>query len=69
MTSVRLTLTAILGVAYFGFLLLGAFAQPLLATAIYGPIPLGFLLGLVLILGSIAITGVYAIFANRAEAA
>ncbi len=69
MTGVRLTLTAILGVGYFGFLLLGAFAQPLLATPIYGPIPLVFLLGLILILGSIAITGVYALAANRTDAA
>lgn len=68
MTRLRLQLTAILAVVYFGFLLLGAFAQPLLATPIYGPIPLAFLLGLILILGSIALTGIYALAANRDDA-
>jgi uncharacterized membrane protein (DUF485 family) len=65
MTRLRLQLVGILIVYYFGFLLLGAFAQPLLATPIYGPIPLSFLLGLILILGCVALTGIYAMAANR----
>jgi uncharacterized membrane protein (DUF485 family) len=69
MTRLRLQLTAILIAGYFGFLLLGAFAQKLLATPIYGPIPLSFLLGLIIILGSILLTGLYARGANRADAA
>jgi uncharacterized membrane protein (DUF485 family) len=69
MTGLRLQLSAILIVCYFGFLLLGAFAQPLLATPVYGPIPLAFLLGLILIVGSVALTGIYALAANRNPAA
>jgi uncharacterized membrane protein (DUF485 family) len=69
MTRLRLRLTAVLMLYYFGFLLLGAFAQPLLATPLYGPIPLSFLLGLILILGSVALTGLYALAANRDDAA
>ncbi len=65
MTRLRLQLSGILIVYYFGFLLLGAFAQPLLATPVYGPIPLCFLLGLILILGCVALTGLYALAANR----
>jgi uncharacterized membrane protein (DUF485 family) len=68
MTRVRLQLTAILMVAYFGFLLLGAFAQPTLAVPVYGPVPLSFVLGLLLIIGSIALTGLYALAANRDDA-
>ncbi len=66
MTRLRLQLSAILVVYFFGFLLLGAYAQPLLATPVYGPIPLSFLLGLILILGSVLLTGIYVLAANRA---
>jgi len=69
MTRLRLYLTVILAIAYFGFLLLGAFAQTLLATPVYGAIPLAFLLGLILILTSIVLTGLYALAANRDETA
>jgi uncharacterized membrane protein (DUF485 family) len=67
MTRLRIQLSAILVIYYFGFLLLAAFAQPLLATPLYGPIPLSFLLGLILILGSAALTGIYASAANKAD--
>ncbi len=66
MTRLRLLLSAILMICFFGFLLLGAYAQPLLATPVYGPIPLSFLLGLILILGSVLLTGIYVLAANRA---
>jgi uncharacterized membrane protein (DUF485 family) len=66
MTRLRLQLSAILVAYFFGFLLLGAYAQPLLATPVYGPIPLSFLLGLILILGSVLLTGIYVLAANRA---
>ena len=67
MTRLRLQLCGVLTVYYFGFLLLGAFAQPLLATPIYGPVPLSFLLGLILIVGCVALTGIYVLAANRAD--
>ena len=69
MTRLRLLLTIILGMGYFGFLLLGAFAQSLLAIPVYGPIPLAFLLGLLLIVISVALSGVYALAANRNDMA
>ncbi len=69
MARLRLSLTIILGVVYFGFLLLGAFAQSFLAIPVYGPIPLAFVLGLLLIVCSIVLTGVYALAANRADIA
>ncbi len=69
MTRLRLLLSAILMICFFGFLLLGAYAQPVLATPVYGPIPLSFLLGLILILGSVALTGIYVLAANRDDAA
>ena len=68
MTRLRLQLFAILVIAYFGFLLLGAFAQGVLAIPVFGPIPLSFVFGLVLIVGSIVLTGIYALAANRADA-
>ena len=60
------TLTAIMGIAYFGYILLIAFDKPLLATPIAGGattigIPLGF--GLILL--GIALTAFYVRIANR----
>jgi uncharacterized membrane protein (DUF485 family) len=69
MTRLRLRLSLILMVYYFGFLLLGAFAQGFMATPVYGPIPVSFLLGLILIFLSVALTGIYALAANQDEAA
>ena len=60
------TLTAIMSVAYFGYILLIAFDKALLATPIAGGtttigIPIGF--GLILL--GIALTGIYVWIANR----
>lgn len=60
------TLTAVMGAAYFGYILLIAFDKPLLATPIAGGtttigIPIGF--GLILL--GIALTAIYVRIANR----
>ncbi len=58
------TLTAIMLVIYFGFVFLVAFAPGLMATPVFGPIALGFPLGLGVIVAAIALTGFYVIRAN-----
>ncbi|MGQ0661313.1 DUF485 domain-containing protein [Sphingosinicella sp.] len=60
------TLTAIMCVAYFGYILLIAFNKPLLATPIAGgATTLGIPIGFGLILLGIALTGYYVRVANR----
>ena len=59
-----LTLTIIMLVIYFGFILLVAFAPGLLATPVSGVITLAFPLGLVVILSAIIVTGIYVLRAN-----
>ena len=62
-----LGLTAVMLVAYFGFILLVAFDKSLLARPIQpgGVTSLGIVLGFSLILLAIALTGVYVRRANR----
>jgi uncharacterized membrane protein (DUF485 family) len=58
------TLTAIILVIYFGFVLLVAFAPKLMATPVAGIVTLGFPLGLGVILSAIVLTGIYVLRAN-----
>jgi uncharacterized membrane protein (DUF485 family) len=59
------TLSIAMLVIYFGFILLVAFAKPLLATKIGdGVTSLGILLGLGVILSAFALTGIYVQRAN-----
>ncbi len=61
-----LVLTAIMLVAYLGFVLLVAFDKPLLARSLTGgATSLGIPLGLGVILLAIALTGLYVYRANR----
>jgi uncharacterized membrane protein (DUF485 family) len=60
------TLTAIMLVVYFGFVLMVAYAPKLMATPVLGSISLGFPLGLGVILCAIALTGFYVLRANAA---
>ncbi|PAX06728.1 DUF485 domain-containing protein [Sphingomonas lenta] len=60
------TLTALMLVAYFGFILLVAFAKPLLARPLAGgATSVGIPIGLGVILLAIALTGVYVRRVNR----
>ena len=58
------TLTALILVIYFGFVLLVAFAPGLMATPVFGPMTLGFPLGLGVIVSAILLTGIYVLRAN-----
>jgi uncharacterized membrane protein (DUF485 family) len=59
------TLSIVLLVIYFGFILLVAFAKPLLATKIGdGVTSLGIILGLGVILSAFVLTGIYVQRAN-----
>jgi uncharacterized membrane protein (DUF485 family) len=58
------TLTIIMLLIYFGFIMLVAFFKPLMATQVYGVVTLAFPVGLFVIVSAITITGVYVIRAN-----
>ena len=59
------TLTIVMLVIYFGFILLVAFAKPLLAMKIGGGVTsLGIVLGLGVILSAFVLTGIYVHRAN-----
>jgi len=58
------TLAIITLVAYYGFIAIVAFAPGVIATRIAGNITIGIVLGLILILGSILLTGIYVARAN-----
>lgn len=59
--------TAVTCVAYYGLLLLGAFATPLLARPVFGAVPLSFVLGAGFIAGVVLLSVLYAWLANAAE--
>jgi uncharacterized membrane protein (DUF485 family) len=59
------TLSIVMLVIYFGFILLVAFAKPLLAMKIGGGVTsLGILLGLSVIIAAFVLTGIYVYRAN-----
>jgi len=60
------TLAAIMAGVYFGFMMLVAFARPLLARPLgEGPLTLGLLAGLGVVLVAFALTAIYVRVANR----
>jgi uncharacterized membrane protein (DUF485 family) len=64
-TSFAWTLTIVMLIIYFGFILLVAFAKPLLAMKIGGGVTsLGILLGLGVIIAAFVLTGIYVYRAN-----
>jgi uncharacterized membrane protein (DUF485 family) len=58
------TLSVVMLVVYYGFILLVAFEKDLMATPVLGVITLGFPLGLGVILTAILLTGLYVRRAN-----
>lgn len=62
---IALSLTAAMVVIYFGFILLIAYAKPLLARQLTPGLSVGILLGALVILASWLLTWVYMRWANR----
>jgi uncharacterized membrane protein (DUF485 family) len=62
---VALSLTIIMMVVYFGFILLVAFHKPLLGTEVVPGLSLGMLLGALVIVVAWVVTLVYVRWANR----
>ena len=60
-----LTLTVLMLVVYFGFILLIAFNKPLLARLLTSGLSLGILLGVLVVLATWVLTWVYVGWANR----
>ncbi len=58
------TLSVVMMAIYLGFILLVAFDKPLLATKVGGTTSLGIVLGLVVIVAAIVLTGFYVVRAN-----
>ncbi len=58
------TLTLLMVVIYFGFILLVAFDPKLLGTRVYGVITLGIPVGLFVIVAAFVLTGIYVVRAN-----
>ena len=63
-TSFAWTLTIAMLVIYFGFILLVAFDKTDMGTPVFGVITLALVLGLVVIVSAIALTGIYVVRAN-----
>ncbi len=62
---VAISLTALMVVVYFGFILLIAYAKPLMATLVVPGLSLGILLGAIVIAASWLLTYAYIRWANR----
>lgn len=63
--QVSLTLTALLCVMYYGYVLLIAMNKPLLAYRVGEVVTLGIPLGVAVIAGAWVLTGIYVVWANR----
>lgn len=66
-TRLGAILAIIVALAYYGFLLAGAFAPLSLAQPAIGHVPWSFVLGAGLLIGAIALTGLYVLLANAAD--
>jgi uncharacterized membrane protein (DUF485 family) len=66
---VTLGLTALIAAMEIAFVLMVAYAKPLLATPVDGPLTLGLLLGVVTTIAGWAVACGYIIWANRAHPA
>jgi uncharacterized membrane protein (DUF485 family) len=62
---VALLLTAVMVAVYFGFILLVAFAKPLMGSPVAGRLTLGILLGVLVIVSAWLLTWIYVRWANR----
>jgi uncharacterized membrane protein (DUF485 family) len=62
---IALALTVVMTAVYVGFILLIAYAKPLLATPIVDGLSLGILLGALVILTALLLIVVYVYWANR----
>ena len=62
---VALLLTAAMVAVYFGFILLVAFAKPLMGSPVAGRLTLGILLGVLVIVSAWLLTWIYVRWANR----
>ena len=64
-----LALTVILVIAYFGFIVLGAFAPAVLAQPLRqgGTVTVAFAYGLAVIALGVVLTGIYVLLANRMD--
>jgi len=62
---VSLTLTALLFVMYYGYIVLIAMNKSFMAQRLSGGTPIGVPLGVAVILGSWVLTAVYIVWANR----
>ena len=62
---IAIALTAAMMVLYFGFILLVAFAKPLLTTLIVPGLSLGILLGALVIVAAWVLIWIYVRWANR----
>ena len=62
---IAVTLTVAMTVIYVGFILLIAYAKPLLATPVADGLSLGILLGAVVILAAWCLIAIYVRWANR----
>jgi uncharacterized membrane protein (DUF485 family) len=62
---IALTLTAAMMVLYFGFILLVAYAKPLLGSVVVPGLSLGILLGALVIIAAWVLIWVYVRWANR----
>ncbi|GAB2685954.1 DUF485 domain-containing protein [Nocardia thraciensis] len=58
-------MTALFLLWYLAYVLLGAYAHDFMATAVFGDINIGLLLGLAQFVSTFAITGLYVRFAGR----
>lgn len=63
--TVSLTLTAIMLIVYFGFILVVAFQKDLLAAKLVGNITLGLPVGIGIIVFAWLLTGIYTRWANK----
>jgi uncharacterized membrane protein (DUF485 family) len=62
---IAIALTAAMMVLYFGFILLVAFAKPLLTTLVVPGLSLGILLGALVIIAAWVLIWIYVRWANR----
>jgi uncharacterized membrane protein (DUF485 family) len=66
-TDLGAGLAVLVAAGYYGFLLAGALAPQVLARPAIGHVPWSFVLGAGLLIGAIAVTGLYVLLANAAD--
>jgi uncharacterized membrane protein (DUF485 family) len=66
-TGLGAILSVLVALGYYGFLLAGAYVPQLLASPAVGHVPWSFLLGALLLVFIVAMTGLYTVLANASE--